>query len=106
MALLDNSIIPFGYVDCYAKKILIFYPPLKKPDNLYYHNPGRNAIWYHNRLKRWSFGLIQALGIEKLAIYTEERVASPHLAQNWNYNERRQVKSDDISVDVVIEPGT
>ena len=71
-------------------------------------DPGTNAIWYDREFGGWNFGSQDDLGSSQTWIYTEDEVAGPQIATNWNYdpdyNDGRQIESDDILVDAVVEP--
>ena len=64
-------------------------------------DPGTNAIWYDRKLGGWNFGSQEYLGSTKTYIYTEDDVPGPQIATNWNYDDGRQIESDDILVDAI-----
>ena len=75
--------------------------------------PHEVNLWYDSKLGRWIFGSepwIDESGEEhgetKTWIYSEDDVISPQVVTNWKYRKGRQIESDDILVQRIVESGT
>ena len=67
---------------------------------------GTNAIWFDNENDNWNIGPQDNLGTTIAGIVSYENVASPMKATTWHYSNNGWIKSDDISVETFVEPGT
>ena len=62
-------------------------------------DPGTLAIWYNKEVKIWAIGPQVNLGSSTANIISFDDVTGPEKATNWQYYNKKWIKSDDIYVE-------